>query len=289
MKFSTRLIHVFKFVVELLALCLGRGLSMSQSQDVKLKASSWQRNIWLMSWREFRKRAHETKLAFLPVGCIEPHGPHLPLGTDFLIAEFIATKLAERIGGLLLPVITYGVVRGLSGFPGSIRIPPFALEETVYGVLSSLGDNGIKKVIIVNGHGSEHHVKAINKGMDRAWYDSKVRSALVNWWVYARKFSNEIFGASGDHAGTAETAMMVAINDFLLKDRPIREKDIEHLKSGIRAVPWAGSILLHEGENMIIPNKKEAEFFVQRLLDRLESEIQEILSGWGVQIEAMKE
>ncbi len=242
-----------------------------------------------MSWREFREKVHDTKLAFLPIGCIEAHGPHLPLGTDFLIAEFIAIKLAKRMKGLLLPAITYGVVRGLSGFPGAIRISPIALEETVYGILSSLGDNGIKKVIIVNGHGSEYHVKAINKGMDRAWYNKKVRSALVNWWVYARKISTEIFGASGDHAGTAETAMVVAINDYLLKDRPIREKDIEHLKSGIRAVPWAGSILLHEGENMIVPNKKEAKFFVQRLLDRLESEIREILSGWSVQIEAMKE
>ena len=287
MKFSTYLIHVFKPVKEKLALSLRRGLSVGQSQDAKLKGSSWQRNIWLMDWREFRKKAQETKLAFLPIGCIEPHGPHLPLGTDFLIAEFIATNLAERMRGLLLPVITYGVVRGLSGFPGAVRISPPALEETVYGILNSLGDNGIKRVIIVNGHGSEHHVKAINKGMDRAWYNSKVRSALVNWWVYARKISNEIFGASGDHAGTAETAMMVAINDYLLKDRPIGEKDIEHLKSGIRAVPWAGSILLHEGEKMIIPNKKEAEFFVQKLLNRLESEIREILSGWSVQIGAM--
>ncbi|HDD69157.1 MAG TPA: creatininase family protein, partial [Candidatus Korarchaeota archaeon] len=234
------------------------------------KSGEAEQSIWLMSWRDFRERALNTKLAFLPVGCIEPHGPHLPLGTDFLIAEFIATRLSERMNGLLLPVITYGVVRGLSGFPGAIRVPPVALEETVYGILSSLGENGINRVIIVNGHGSEYHVKAINKGMDRAWYDSRVRSALVNWWVYARKISDEVFGASGDHAGTAETAMVVAINDLLLKDRPIKDEDVEHLKSGIRAVPWAGSILLHEGEDMIIPNKEEAEAFVSRLLDRLE-------------------
>ncbi len=242
-----------------------------------------------MSWREFNERIRDLGLAFLPIGCIEPHGPHLPLGTDFLIAEFIANKLSERIEGLVLPVITYGVVRGLSGFPGAIKISPVALEETVYGILSSLGDNGIKRVIIVNGHGSEHHVKAINKGMDRAWFDGKVRSALVNWWVYARKISDEIFGASGDHAGTAETAMIVAMNDYLIKDGPIKEEDIEHLKSGIRAVPWGGSILLHEGEDMIIPNKKEAEFFVEKLLDRLESEIREILNGWTVQTRAKLE
>lgn len=258
---------------------------MSQHLNVK-QANSKGRNIWLMSWREFREKALDARLAFLPVGCIEPHGPHLPLGTDFIIAEYISTKLAERMRALLLPVITYGVVRGLSGFPGAIRISSVALEETVYGILTSLGENGVSQVIIVNGHGSEHHVKAINKGMDRAWYDSRVRSALVNWWVYARKISDEVFGASGDHAGTAETAMMVAINDYLLKDRPIKEEDIEHLKSGIRAVPWAGSILLHEGEEMIIPNKKEAESFVLRLLDRLEREIKEILNGWAIQIGA---
>ncbi len=262
------------------------GIFLYQHLSMKQEVSR-ERNIWLMSWREFREKAIEARLAFLPIGCLEPHGPHLPLGTDFLIAEFIATKLADRIRGLLLPVITYGVVRGLSGFPGAIRISPTALEETVYGILTSLGENGISQVIIVNGHGSEHHVKAINKGMDRAWYDRKVRSALVNWWVYARKISDEVFGASGDHAGTAETAMMVAIDDYLLKDRTIRGEDIEHLKSGIRAVPWAGSILLHEGEEMIIPDKKEAESFVLRLLDRLESEIKEILNGWSVQMGAV--
>ncbi|RLE91840.1 MAG: creatininase family protein, partial [Thermoprotei archaeon] len=78
----------------------------------------------------------------LPVGTIEPHGPHLPLGTDAFIPEKIGEILPEKIKAVLLPTIYYGVTGSLHGYPGSIRIEPEVLEQLIYQVLKSMSFHG---------------------------------------------------------------------------------------------------------------------------------------------------
>jgi len=72
-----------------------------------------------------------------PVGTVEPHGAHLPLGTDTIIAEVVGELVAERVGALLLPALPYGVTGSLHGYPGSVRVPPDVLEALVLSVLET--------------------------------------------------------------------------------------------------------------------------------------------------------
>ena len=58
---------------------------------------------------ELRKLANENAVVILPIASIEQHGPHLPISTDSDIVTKIATKLSERINGVLLPTINYGI------------------------------------------------------------------------------------------------------------------------------------------------------------------------------------
>jgi len=91
-----------------------------------------------------------------PVGTVEPHGAHLPLGTDTIIAEVVGELVAERVGALLLPALPYGVTGSLHGYPGSVRVPPDVLEALVLSVLESVSSHGVRYALLLNGHGGEH-------------------------------------------------------------------------------------------------------------------------------------
>ncbi|GIO52425.1 MULTISPECIES: creatininase family protein [Paenibacillus] len=95
-------------------------------------------------------RRHRT--AILPVGAVEAHGPHLPLGTDNLLAERLADKLAARTGGFVLPTLPYGQVWSLRHFPGSINVSNEALIGLLADIGESLHNQGFRILAMVNGH-----------------------------------------------------------------------------------------------------------------------------------------
>ncbi|MEM3619379.1 MAG: creatininase family protein, partial [Candidatus Korarchaeum sp.] len=105
------------------------------------------RRIWLMSYREFQEAIEETELAILPLGVCEAHGPHLPLGTDFLISEWLSLRVAEKVNALVAPPLYYGVAVGLSGYMGTITISDSTLESLIHEILSELASNGFGRVI----------------------------------------------------------------------------------------------------------------------------------------------
>ncbi|NLD44733.1 MAG: creatininase family protein, partial [Chloroflexi bacterium] len=69
--------------------------------------------------------------AVLPFGAIEQHGPHLPIGTDWLIAQEVARRLAEELGALLLPAMPYGCSREHMAFAGTVTLRPSTLAAVL--------------------------------------------------------------------------------------------------------------------------------------------------------------
>ncbi|WP_106767601.1 creatininase family protein [Paenibacillus faecalis] len=90
--------------------------------------------------------------AILPIGAVEAHGPHLPLGTDNLLAERIAHKLAERTNSFVLPTLPFGQVWSLQHFPGSINVSNEALIQMLYDIGESLFRQGFPIYVMLNGH-----------------------------------------------------------------------------------------------------------------------------------------
>ena len=90
---------------------------------------------------------------FLPLGAVEVHGAHLPLGTDTILAEEITKLAAKKISGsLILPAIPYGQVWSLRDFPGSIDIGNDTLIHFIADIGKSLDRAGAKKLAIINTH-----------------------------------------------------------------------------------------------------------------------------------------
>ncbi|MFE4570033.1 creatininase family protein [Paenibacillus chitinolyticus] len=101
---------------------------------------------------EVQDKIRQFRAAILPIGAVEAHGPHLPLGTDNLLAERLADKLAARTDSFVLPVLPYGQVWSLRNFPGSINVSNEALIRLLADIGESLYQQGFRIFTMVNGH-----------------------------------------------------------------------------------------------------------------------------------------
>jgi creatinine amidohydrolase len=105
-------------------------------------------------------------LTILPVGVVEEHGAHLPLGLDSFAAEVYtaaATPHLEAQGYevVVAPTINYGVARTAIDFPGTLSLEPDTLRSMVVEIGRSLARHGLDRLVILNGHRDLHHMKAL--------------------------------------------------------------------------------------------------------------------------------
>lgn len=113
--------------------------------------------LWeLMTWPEIKAYLQIMDTAILPCGAIEQHGPHLPVDIDYYDARYLAYQVARACADpkpLVLPPIPFGVSYHHEDFKGTISVSNDALSRFVYDIGMSMAKNGIKKLIILNGHG----------------------------------------------------------------------------------------------------------------------------------------
>jgi len=153
-------------------------------------------------------------VVLLPVGSVEPHGPHLTLLTDTVIskgaAQFAADKLLEEnVQPLIAPAVPYGVTDCAAEFDGAISIPAKALTAYLNAVVEGFLSNGVDHVCLVNNHLEPAHDAAVRKAIEgfepgRA----SVACPLTRRW--ARTLSAE-FKSGQCHAGRYETSLMLAL------------------------------------------------------------------------------
>jgi len=109
-----------------------------------------------LTWPEIAERLKIIDTAILPCGSIEQHGPHLPLDVDYFDAVLLARRVAENCSHprpFVLPAIPYGVAYHHSDFKGTVSVSNRALSAMVYDIGMSVAANGIKKLVLLNGHG----------------------------------------------------------------------------------------------------------------------------------------
>jgi creatinine amidohydrolase len=147
----------------------------------------------------------------LPVGAVEPHGPHAPLGTDEMISTGMCARAAARLADdpalqvLVLPALHYGVTDFAAGFPGGVSITPDTLRALVTDVCRSLAAQGLDRIVVVNNHFEPAHVAALRTATAAAGvaYLDLVRRR------HAERLTEE-FRSGSCHAGRYETSLVLA-------------------------------------------------------------------------------
>lgn len=158
------------------------------------------------------------EVAVLPTAATEAHNRHLPEGQDVLHTTHVARtccRLAwQRVQSVIcLPTLPFGVDCNLLDFPLSIHVAQATLDAVARDVILSLRAHGIRKVVILNGHGGNN----FQPFMRQIQCDTDVHVFLINWWTVGKDKYDEIFDAPDDHAGEFETSVGLALHPDLVE------------------------------------------------------------------------
>lgn len=160
--------------------------------------------------KKFEEYSPYIDTMILPIGTVEAHGPHAPLGTDILIPRRLSEHIENALSGRvwIAPEIPYGSTWHLAGFPGSIDVPSRIFADYVHAVVSSFAKWGIKNVVLLNGHGGNN--APLNEAATRL-VDEGLTVLISNYWVDYQDAIREIAPGVG-HAGEDETSLVMAVD-----------------------------------------------------------------------------
>ncbi|WP_226023681.1 creatininase family protein [Halomicrobium salinisoli] len=168
------------------------------------------------TWTDLGDYFEDESLAIVPIGSTEQHGPHLPLGTDALIAEAFAREAAQRTGYLCTPTIDVGVSAHHRQFHGTMWVDAPVFRDYVESLTRNLADHGIDRVVYVNAHGGNvQHLREVGRRLR----DDEVLYAIE--WMWNDSISDlvdDLFDRTGPHGGPKETALVQHLADELVRD-----------------------------------------------------------------------
>ncbi|MFC9660056.1 creatininase family protein [Nocardia sp. NPDC127606] len=173
-----------------------------------------------MTWPDFDAHTHRG-CAIVPIGAVEPHGPHLPLGADTMISDYFARRLAADIDALIAPTIGYGVAtppQRLGGaFPGVIAVSGTTFTHLIADILTALAEHGVRQLVIVNSAIDNLSFLCEAARIVTAAHPQS-RIMIVHWWdVVGETFRNALAEETGvarsddHHAGMVESSLTMHI------------------------------------------------------------------------------
>ena len=133
-----------------------------------------------LTWRDAEAALNKAELAILPTGSIEQHGPHMALETDIAIADALAKRLTDGLGelALLCPRLDYGLSEHHMRFPGTLTLRPDTFIGVVLEIVESLAHWGVRRVLVVNGHGGNIDALRLVSRIARRDHGSLVASLM---------------------------------------------------------------------------------------------------------------
>jgi creatinine amidohydrolase len=179
-----------------------------------------------LSWTAFRDRVTGGAIVLLPVGALEQHGHHLPLGVDAILATEVARRVAHRVGGVVAPAVAYGYksqprTGGGDGFPGTTGLDAATLIALVHDVLVALARRGVRRLAVVDGH--YENELFLSEAVDLAMRDltregiGDVRVVKLRYFEEVDDATVELLWPDGypgmalEHAALMETSLMLHV------------------------------------------------------------------------------
>jgi len=185
-----------------------------------------------ISWVKAEAYFKENDTVILPVGSLECHGKHLPLGTDTLIPNKILSLLEPLTDTLIAPTLPYGSCDYLSPFAGTVSLGHDVLYAVIGRICEELYNHGARHFIVLNGHGGNVPI------LDRVALDLYKKGALlaqVNWWLLAGELNP---AWKGGHGGAEETAGVLAVDPSLVDWDMVEDLKLKPFMDGAETVDF---------------------------------------------------
>ena len=182
-----------------------------------------------LSWVDYERRVREGAVVFLPCGATEQHGPHLPLGTDALLASAISADVAARVGGLVAPALSYGYKSqpkcgGGQHFCGTTSLDGATLSALVRDAVREFYRHGVRRLVLVLGHYENQWFVAegIQLALRDLGPDAGLEVMRLEHWDFCHEQTlTDIFpegfpGFALEHAAVIETSLMLHFHPQLV-------------------------------------------------------------------------
>lgn len=203
-----------------------------------------------LTWPEINEAIESQQVCIIPCGAVEQHGEHLPLDVDLVcpggIADAVGRAMPERI--LVLPPIAYGYTGHVMDFPGTINTHYETFIRQVIDVTSSLAYHGFKKIVLLNGHGS--NMPNLDLAARRTNLETDAECLLIAWWhlltidpEFQQSVRDSTFPGGWSHACELETSLYM----YLAEDDVRQDKIQDHINSHHDGNPYIWVDLLSRG------------------------------------------
>jgi creatinine amidohydrolase len=234
---------------------------------------------------QFIKAVKESNATcIIPLGILEKHGPHLPVGTDLLDVRHLAVSAAHKEYTIVFPQYYFGQILEAKHQPGAIAYSPELVWKVLQETCDELSRNGIKKIILVNGHGGNNNFlpyfcqAQLASPRDYAVYLFTPKSDPQMEEKINKMRKTEYDG----HAGEEETSTMISHRPDLVKPEEAAlqsgadQKRLDNLQYSYTAIWWYARFPNHYAGDGTVGNKELGEMIINAQVDQLVKMIQEV-------------
>lgn len=186
-----------------------------------------------LTWPEINDAIDLGKVCIIPCGAVEQHGPHLPLDVDLIcpggIAQGVGEAMPDKV--LVLPIVAYGYTGHVMDFPGTINQDFEHFMHHVLDIAKSLAYHGFKKIILLNGHGS--NMPNLDLVARRANLETDAECVLTGWWQlltvdkeFLPRWRQSKFPGGCAHACELETSLYLYLDEDGVRKDKIKNEEI---------------------------------------------------------------
>lgn len=250
-----------------------------------------------MTWTEYHERVSaQNPFVMIPVGALEQHGPHLPMGTDHLVPLAISKAVANKISAIVAPPFNYGYksqprMGGGNHFCGTTSIDGHTLALLLRDVLLEFVRHGVKRIAVIDGH--YENMMFLTEGIDLALREIRregitgVRVVRLEYWDFTTEATlNKVFpdgfpGYALEHAAVMETSMSLHLHPHLVRidkipDEPAAEfPEFDVFPYDLSKIPPSG-VLSPAKEASAEKGKLLFDEYVERISIALKSEMDRV-------------
>ncbi|HBZ08776.1 MAG TPA: creatininase family protein [Bacillus bacterium] len=240
-----------------------------------------------MTWEEVEASLEKVRLAIIPVGAHEQHGPHMVESCDAVLAEKMAVKLGERLFPyvLITPTVNMGVSSHHMNFPGTISLKPTTLIALLKDIVSSLKCHGIQQFLFLNSHGGNQStldvaVNLITEELEVEVFYAKTTASAKK--AIVKNVKSTLFG----HSCEREVSEAFYLAPELIRTEKLQKGEIQETGRWKHLRPGCALQGFYHYEEMTangcIGDASQAEFeigrqIVEEALDNLSRELIKVL------------
>jgi creatinine amidohydrolase len=224
-----------------------------------------------LSWIDVAAHLARDPRLIIPVGALEQHGPHLPLGANVLIARHLAVDLSREFAVLRAPTIHYGVnVKTERAFAGTAHLGKKTLHRALNELLDCWEEHGVLEFVLISAHRHEPHLEALSTLITR-----RARVRVVEPWQVEIGDLLQHQEAVG-HADEAETSVMLHLYPDLVRMDRARDFDLDpeafrrYMRGGLPVPPVGGAGVVG---HPTAANAELGERIYRRLLDAIRTAV----------------